>query len=128
MMYALAHIDHIGTAANAARSGREILGSSGGDSTSSSQSAQPAVMSVTASATVSSGYLTRALTASGSRQASATAMNPIGIPQQRTPPGRRDLASASRDVPGSSRQGAPSTTSAGTTTASTPYCAACANT
>src|SRR5215469_6002297 len=118
---------HIGSAANAARSGLVIVATNGGESTSSSHSAQPATIRLAASATVSTGYLTSAFTTTGKRQRTATAMKAIRIDQARLELGRCDLAVASlcHHVP---CHGVPSTMSAGTAEASTANCSACTNT
>src|SRR5215475_696631 len=125
------------SAANAARSGLEILGKNGGDSTSSSHSAPPAASKVIASATASAEYLTSPSTTTGSRHASATAMKVTKVSHARPSPVRCDRAFAiwavtfpqrTMVMAEASRHGAPSTTSAGAATARTPNCTACANT
>ena len=64
---------HIDTAARATRWGRDILGVSGGDSTSSSHRPMPTGTSVTASTTTSHGCRASAFTDGGIRHRTAPA-------------------------------------------------------
>src|SRR5579859_3432269 len=127
MMYALAQIAHIGIAANSARSGREILGLSGGDSTSSSHSPHPAPTNDRPSTTVNTGSLTSAFTTPGTLHPSPTARKPTRITEQRAVDVRSRLIRATR-APTRPPQGAPITMRAGATVASTANCTACTNT
>ena len=127
-------MDHIASAAMAARCGRESRGVRGGEFTSSSQRAIPASASVASSARISAGWRARASRTGGSRQQTQLITHQTPKPTARANDGRSSLRAASRSArprrapawsarPGDSlpcsrdrpnqRHGAPSTMSAG---------------